>query len=81
MSVAPAVDKLCLVISQESLDHSGLDLVQHSAQGILVHHVGDLPGKSWIILDEILAGTENRGYGVVIGRLSCGQINTLIEVW
>lgn len=61
MSFAQAVSDLCLVVSQERLATSSLNLVQHSAQGVFVYHSGDLAEQSRIVLDEFVRGGGARG--------------------
>lgn len=40
-----SINDLCFVISQECFEQSPLDLVENPAQGVLVHHIWDLPGQ------------------------------------
>lgn len=50
---------LCLVISQDRLDQSPLNLVQNFAQGALVHHAGHLP-ENQLLVSTSVRGAEGR---------------------
>lgn len=65
---------LCLVISQKRFEDAPLNLVEHPAQGTLVHHIWDLPLQSSIVFGEFVGGGRESGEGSLFGRRSCGKM-------